>query len=384
MYPDQSSPESEFLKKHFAQYYKNNFVDSVPSLEMREFGFGIFKRKIANRNMSFFNAKEMNDFLRNESPLFFSYSNSYYKFPSKTPMLSKEWIKADLIYEFDADELGLPIEEINGVQWFLHEHLEEAKKQVFRLIDFLVNDFGFDSKDISINFSGKAGYHVHLRSEKIQSLNKKSRIELVDYLTGFGIDYVNLGFYLDSLSCPKPDVKGLWSKRILYGIKDLFESDSKTVSAVIKFSEKKTKKVLADKKIIFDSLDKGLLFPIDGKKKSDLWKNILDYVVLKQLSPIDRQTSVDLHKIVRVPETLHGQTGFIARTLLIEQLKDFDPFRDAIVFGSDEMIKLHIEKTPKFTLKGESFGPFENTDTSLPLFAAIYLIGKGSATLSKN
>ncbi len=384
MYPTEVSPEAEFLKKKFAEFYKNNFIDSVPSLEMREFGFGIFKRKIANRNLSFFNAKEMNDFLRNESPLFFSYSNSYYKFPSRTPMQSKEWIKADLIYEFDADELGIAIEEINGVQWFLHEHLEEAKVQVFRLLDFLENDFGFSGKDVSINFSGKAGYHVHLRSESIQSLNKKSRIELVDYLTGFGIDYVNLGFYFDSLSCPKPNVKGLWSRRILTGIRDLFNSDAKTVSNVIKFSEKKTKNILLEKQTIFDSLDKGLLFPIDGKKRSDLWKNILDYVVSKQMSPIDRQTSVDLHKIIRVPQTLHGQTGFVAKTLSIDELKKFDPFVDPIVFGSDEMVKLHIDKTPKFSLKGESFGPYDNVNIELPLFVAVYLLGKGCAVLSKD
>jgi len=383
MFDTLNSLESEFLKKHFAQFYKNNFVDSVPNLEMREFGFGIFKRKIANRNMSFFNAKEMNEFLRNESPLFFSYSNSYYKFPSKTPTLAKEWVKADLVYEFDADELGLAVEEINGVQWFLHEHLDEAKKQVFRLIDFLENDFGFSRDNVSINFSGKAGYHVHLRNESIQSLNKKSRIELVDYLTGFGLDYVNLGFYFDSLSCPKQNVKGLWSKRILIGIKDLFNSDAKTVSTVIGFSERKTKNVLIEKQKIFDSLDKGLLFPIDGKKRSDLWKNILDYVVLKQMSPIDRQTSVDLYKIVRVPETLHGQTGFIAKTLSIDQLKDFDPFRDSVVFGS-ELVKIHIEKTPKFSLKGENFGPYENVTTELPLFVAVYLIGKGCAVLVKD
>ncbi len=384
MFAPESSQESDFLKKHFAQFYKNNFIDSVPNLEMREFGFGIFKRKIANRNMSFFNAKEMNDFLRNEVPLFFSYSNSYYKFPSRTPTHLKEWVKADLVYEFDADELGLAIEEIDGVQWFLHEHLDEAKKQVFRLLDFLENDFAFSKEDFSINFSGKAGYHVHVRSESIQSLNKKSRIELVDYLTAFGIDYVNLGFYFDSLSCPKPNVKGFWSRRILAGIRDLFNSDAKSVSAVIGFSEKKTKKVLLEKQTIFDSLDKGLLFPIDGKKRSDLWKNILDYVVSKQMSPIDRQTSVDLYKIVRTPQTLHGQTGFVAKTLSIEELKKFDPFRDAVVFGSDELVRVHISKTPKFYLKNESFGPYEDVKTELPLFAAIYLIGKGSAVLAKD
>ncbi|MDD4468016.1 MAG: DNA primase catalytic subunit PriS [Candidatus ainarchaeum sp.] len=383
MYQLESSLESDFLKKQFSSFYKNNFVDSVSNVELREFGFGVFKRKIANRNLSFFSLKEMNDFLRNESPLFFSYSNSCYKFPSRTPMVSKEWIKADLIYEFDADELGIDVEEIDGVQWFLHEHLNEAKKQVFRLIDFLESDFGFLRKDISINFSGKAGYHVHLKSDLIQDLNKKSRIELVDYLTGYGLDYANLGFYFDTLSCPKPNTKGLWSKRILKGIRELFESSEENVSNVLKFSLKKTKGILSKKEVIIDSLDKGLLFPIDEKKKSVLWKNVLDYVVSKEMSPIDRQTSVDLHKIVRVPNTLHGQTGFIAKSIPLDNLKEFDPFKDTIVFG-DEPVRIKITKTPRFTLNGEHFGPFENKIEDLPLFVAVYLIGKGCAVLEKN
>ena len=47
MFDVQNSPEAVFLQKHFAAYYAKHFVDSVPFPEMREFGFGIFKRKIA-------------------------------------------------------------------------------------------------------------------------------------------------------------------------------------------------------------------------------------------------------------------------------------------------------------------------------------------------
>lgn len=383
MYFAESSFEEEFMKKNFVSFYKNNFIDSVSSVELREFGFGVFKRKIANRNLSFSTLKEMNDFLRTQAPLFFSYSNSYYSFPSRTPMALKEWIKGDLIYEFDADEVGIDIEEIDGVQWFLHEHLDEAKKQVFRLIDFLENDFGFLRKDISVNFSGKAGYHVHLRNESVSSLNKKSRIELVDYLTGYGLDFVNLGFYLDTLSCPKLGVKGLWSKRILSRVKELFESDEKNLSSVINSSQKKAKSILQNKEVILDFLDKGLLFPIEEKKKSVFWKNILDYAVLKEKSPIDRQTSVDLHKIIRVPNTLHGQTGFVAKTIPLEELKNFDPFKDTIVFDSTP-VKVKISKTPRFVLNGEKFGPFDDSKEELPLFAAVYLIGKGCAVLNKD
>ena len=124
-----------------------------------------------------------------------------------------------------------------------------------------------------------------------------------------------------------------------------------------------------------------MLFPFK-EKKSVLWKNILDYVVSKEMSPIDRQTSIDLHKIVRVPNTLHGETGLIAKSIPLDDLKDFDPFKDTIVFGS-ESIKVKISKTPKFILKGEHFGPFENQVEELPLFVAIYLIGKGCGFRTK-
>jgi len=48
MFDAQNSKESDFLKKHFREYYLNHTISSVPELELREFGYGVFKRKIAN------------------------------------------------------------------------------------------------------------------------------------------------------------------------------------------------------------------------------------------------------------------------------------------------------------------------------------------------
>lgn len=382
MFVEVNSVESNFLKKNFSAYYEKNFVDSVPSVELREFGFGVFKRKIANRNLAFGSLNELNNFLRTSAPLFFSYSNSYYAFPARTPMIKKEWIKSDLIYEFDADELGVSVEEINGVQWFTSTHLNEAKRQVYRLVELLENEFGFPSSEVKINFSGKAGYHVHFRGESIHHLNKRSRIELVDYLTGFDFDYANHGFFFDTYSSPKPSaIRGARGKRIINGVKKVFlEEDADFVSTALGFSKKKALTILKKKEFVLDSLEKGLLFPLEEKKKSGLWKKLLDRVLQKEVIPIDRQTSVDLHKIIRVPSTLHGETGFLAKEISLDELKDFDSFYHPIVFGSTPT-KIRVNSTPKFWLRGEEFGPYNEEIVEVPLFAAIYLVGRGCALL---
>ncbi len=344
-------------------------------MENREFSFGVFKRKIANRNIAFRDANEMNSFLRNHKPLFFSYSNAYYEFPERRPMENKMILGADLIYEFDADELGLEVEEIEGKQWFEKKHLDEAKKQIFRLIEFLENDFGFDSKEFSINFSGKAGYHLHIRSDSIKNLNKQARIELVDYLTGSGIYFEKLGYDFEKGVVAK--TKSGWIERINSTAKEVLKLSPKELSIITGVQQKKISTLLEKKEEVIEGINRGVLFKLEGKKSNEFWKKVFQTAVEKQLSPIDRQTSIDLHKIIRVPNTLHGDTGFVAKTINLENLEEFDPFVDSVVFDNTPQ-RVFIKKAPKFTLKGTNFGPFENEEVEVPLFVAIYLIGKGA------
>ena len=74
MFVEEESKESIFLKQKFSEYYSKNFID-LPNVENREFGFGVFKRKIANRNIAFRDANEMNSFLRNHK-MMLSMSNA--------------------------------------------------------------------------------------------------------------------------------------------------------------------------------------------------------------------------------------------------------------------------------------------------------------------
>lgn len=399
--------EEIFLKEQFKKFYEKNKIDSVPSVESREFGYGVFKKKIANRNLSFLGVNEMNEFLRKETPLYFSYSNAYYKYPDRRPMSSKELIKADLIYEFDADDLPTDCREkhdtwkcsaghegkgapelcpecgasVKVEQWFCDECLGAAKKETFKLIKFLEEDFNF-TENISINFSGKAGYHIHLRDENLQKINRRARIELVDYLTGSGIFFANLGYNLNSSQLTCPTGKGAWIKKINGGIKKMFDEDPQKISILTGVPIKKVKTLFDTKDEFLKAMDKGILFPIQGRKSKEFWEKIFYEIIEQEKSPIDRQTSVDLHKIIRVPETLHGETGFIAKKISLEELKKFNPFTDAIAFNnSEEKIKVQITKTPKIRLNGMEFGPFDNSIEELPLFCAVYLIGKGVAKI---
>jgi DNA primase small subunit len=399
MYPE--NKEAIFLKKHFADYYNKNFIDTVPQIEKREFGFGVFRRKIANRNLAFTDASKMNYFLRNSVPLFFSYSNSYYAHPANTPMSSKNWIASDLIYEFDSDEIKTECNKVNGnwvckksfgqdafitqttnsgetKQWFLKKGLSESKKQVFRLIEFLENDLGFDKSGLAINFSGKAGYHVHLRNKEIQNLNKKSRVEIVDYITGQGIYFDNLGYDLDnSLSVSKS--KGAWQKRINQGLIEFFDKSPEEIASITGLEKQKSKirKYLENKDELIKKINEGYLIGFNIKKNKEFFLKIFQFIVQTYQIPIDRQTSIDLNKIIRVPNTLHGDTGLLAKIVPIKELDNFDPYKDAVVFG-EEKIKVFVKEAPKFSLNNNDFGPFKEEEVIVPLYCAIYLIGKGA------
>lgn len=401
--------EEKFLREKFQNYYKNSTVNEPPKPETREFGFGTYGKKISNRHVVLKNYSELNKFLREKVPFYISASSAYYKFPERRPMNAKELQGADLIYEFDADDIktkckdkhdtwkckecnaegtGNPercttcTERVSVTQWFCSECLGETKKQVFKLIDFLENDFGFTG--LTINFSGNAGYHVHIRNDEIHALSHTARIELLDYLTANNLNFPSLGFVKKDKMMLCPDMeKGFgWGKRILEAlVKFLNENEIATIAEAGNIPVTKAKKLIPDKELLLKKIqEQNVLLSSGTPKEIEFWNSILDYIRKKVALDIDRQTSIDMHKIIRVPDTIHGGTGLLAKTIEREKLKNFDPFTDALIFG-DADIKVFINKAPELLFKSQSFGKFENEDVSLPEYLAVYLIARGAAEL---
>ncbi len=409
------------MREKFREYYKRAKI-RVPGISSREFGIGDFGKKIVKRHMEFSSQENLNRFLQSEVPPFISYSAAYYENPSARPMQSKGFLGADLIYEFDADDIPTKCKEehdewqckkcgasgkgapqacskcgagVEVKQWFCGECVGETKKQSLKLIEVLERELGF-REGIEANFSGKAGYHVHVRSEKAKGLSRNARTELIDYLTlngfepelhGFG-NLVSQGESKKSalLKCPEPSkAKGLAGRFMKRLVSFIREWGPEMLAVHGNISKKQSSFLLKNKERILEKMGQGILFPVPAAKpetSQKFWKLLVDEAMRRETVSlnIDRQTSVDVHKILRVPGSIHGGTGLIAKRVPLEKLKEFDPFSEAVAFGS-EPVKVFINKAPKFSIGGESFGSFKEAEEELPLAAAVRLIASGRAVL---
>jgi len=93
---------------------------------------------------------------------------------------------------------------------------------------------------------------------------------------------------------------------------------------------------------------------------------------------VDTVVTTDIHRLIRLPATLHGKTGLKKVEFTIASLDDFDPFKSATAFrGGSEII--FVSKAPEFRLGDEAFGPFRNERVELPTAAAALLICKKRA-----
>ena len=393
----------QYLKSKYKEFYKNHFV-TVDNVDKREFGIGIFGKKIANRHLEFKNDFLFNDFLRRETPFYVSCSVAYYNKPAARPMQAKELIGSDFIFEFDADDLPTECKNKHDI-WFcancdcygsgrletcpnckgntkIEDYicdscLEETKKQTQMLIDILINELGFNKKEISVSFSGHKGYHVKIKSEKISKLTQEERNELIDYITKTGLSH----------------------KKIDYKYPH-FNADDETRKKLIQFiSNKKTKDLVASKiipgfaqkfikskKMAIELLEKRkILISILGndEKNEELWNKIislfLESIKQSNMLNIDTSTSIDIFKIVRVPNTIHGGAGLISKSIPLEELNDFSPFRDAYPFNKNGNIKIYVKKLPQISIKGKLYGPYYKQLVELPEDIAIYLLAKGAA-----
>ena len=122
------------------------------------------------------------------------------------------------------------------------------------------------------------------------------------------------------------------------------------------------------------------------------WKNLLQGIAEEVGVEIDIPVSVDVHRLIRYPGSLHGKTGFKVQELDLGNLEEFNPLDEAIeeldpiVFKSDKNITQKIEITeeeiPITVIKGETFGPYSKGEKiEIPHHVAVFLLCKGVARI---
>ncbi len=402
--------EFVWLKSLVRQFYEKNTIVPPYDISRREFGYGSIK-KIDNRNMGFENGSELNAFLRNQSPLYLSASVSEFMNPAAQPISTKGLVGSDLIFEFDADDLRTDCKTVHDSwscphcgasgkgrlmkctscakgtvldEWVCEICLNETKKQTFSLVNVLQNDFGFVEKDIFINFSGSKGYHVHVRSPTIFSLPKSARAELANYLSLHEVDLSQLGFSFDGklFRCPPLTHAHGHALRIVRAILQKIETATLEEWMVLSGLNPRTlTPFLEDRARLAKEVQSGVLPALPGKKTEPFWNSVLASIVDDQLLRVDKQVSTDIHRLIRVPNTIHGSTGLLARTISLSALKDFDPFSECVVFSFVPERKLLVHHSPKIRIGNETLDPLVESEVTVSGPMAAYLVGWGAASL---
>jgi DNA primase small subunit len=402
----------------FRDYYMRNYTSksSIFKIERREFGFIMFEGWM-HRHKSFTQTDELKEFLQSSVPSDAYYSCAYYESP-EAEMDRKGWIGADLIFDIDADHIPTPCdkihdewvcgscgfsgkgvtpekcpacgsEKLNANTWPCETCLASAKAETIKLLDMLTEDFGFSEDETHVFFSGHRGYHVSVGCESVMTLDSIARKEIVDYVSGLGLDVSfhhlerrNRKEALSSQSLPEGDFG--WFKRLNQG----------TQNFIINARDEDLRNIGLKKNVIDalshnrDSAPKSV--QSTGKQSQffkgvgpDSWKKITEHVVKLQSAKIDTVVTTDIHRLIRLADTLHGKTGLLKVEFPVSAINSFDPFKDAIAFKEGK-VSVNVSDAPEFRLGDETFGPYKNQNVELPAAAAVLLICKHRAEVVSN
>jgi len=376
----------KFAKELFREYYSKIDAEMIapPHIENREFGFGDFEKKIAYRHFGFRNAKALRDYMIGNVPPFVSYSSAEYEKPEARPMENKIWKGSELIFDLDATDLHLPCQEVHGRSWVCEICLDAVREETVRLVeDFLVPDFGFSERDISMNFSGNRGYHVHVSDSSVFVLDSRARRNITEYISGIGINPVSffptMGQRGTTLRGPRPADDG-WGGKFAKGMISALNSGDDAL-ANLGIERTLAKRLVKSRADIIFGISAGNWDKIKIPKKADFWANVIRNMAIKQSDSIDKNVTNDTHHLLRLPNTIHGDTGLVGRKISsVGELASFEPMRDAIIYKG-KSVKIHVAKAPALVMNRETYGPYDESDVEIPIYAALYLLLKRNAVL---
>jgi DNA primase small subunit len=347
-------PTLEWAHRQFQTYYRSTILDPPSRFTRREFAaFPFSVQTLMRRHASFPSAEEFRGFLAQEAPRHVYYSSAYYRSPSATTMLAKEWLGADLIFDLDADHLR----QAEGKTYA--EQLTLARSRFRDLVDdFLLGDFGFDARDVSLVFSGGRGFHAHVHADAVLPLSSGERREIVEYILGVGVDpqegvhevregdrgpALSMGSVgeLAGADAGRPvDAPG-WPGRLTRALVQIL---ARWDQGGVELAAREMREAGATEAVAREWADR-LVREGKGRRIREglsldvttidfppaLLAQILDQARINVQGETDAPVTTDIHRLIRLPGSLHGGTGFRVLPLTRDELDHFEPFRDAPV-----------------------------------------------------
>lgn len=326
----------EYLRGRFADYYRGAAVTAPPDAERREWGYIPFTAGEGTtmvRHQSLYDLGNLEAFLSEETPRHAYFSAARYDDPGAQTMDEKGWRDADLVFDLDADHLpGVDPEETS-----YGDMLAACKDALWRLLDFLTDDFAFEQ--LQIVFSGGRGYHVHVRDPGVRDLDSEARREIVDYVRAVELDYDGLiETRARGLSTGRElRAEGGWGARVhdrlLAFVEEIREMDEDEAKARLMelegIGESRASTILGVFRNQPDAIRAGNV-EAGGPGVRTLVEAIAEETVAAETAPIDEPVTTDVRRLIRLPGTLHGGSGLAVTRIDRDALDQFDPLVDAV------------------------------------------------------
>ncbi|MHB8633627.1 MAG: DNA primase small subunit domain-containing protein [Thermoplasmatota archaeon] len=425
--PDAAFPPAvaatiQWLKGRFGAWYESHPVPLPDRFTRREFGFMAWPERPGPppfyRHQAYESGERLHEVMVRSPPHSAYYSTAYYRRPGETKMADKEWLGAELIFDLDADHLAeVERAKADGHELDLARQLELVKGQFRRLLDeFLFGDFGLNERDVWITFSGGRGYHAHVVEPRLVQLDARSRREIVDYITGKvparrGSDEPDLTPFLQTSAVdwrknlgPRggvavrtirlaPATAGGWPGRLTRAV----VSDLK--AHVVGAPAKEAVAWLTDidgigPKGASDFVaklegDPGFVGRLESQavvSQGPMFQRIALHVLSRHSLPFakgetDEPVTADTKRLIRLPGSLHGKSGLQVVTLTRDDLDSFDPLRDAVAFGGDQ-VTIVPRNDLEATLAGERVAVEKGVAVPVPERHAIFWCARQQASVA--
>lgn len=309
-----------FVSRLFHLYYLKANIYLPRDIDRREFAFQPLGKDTYVRHLSFKEESEVRRYLVENTPANAFYSSAIFMFPFLKDMEQKVWLGSELLFDIDADMLpgcegtlkdvclncgfaypGIAecprcgSKSIVEAETVSERCLNRAKEQTEKLVEVLKIDFGI--KELIMTYTGNRGFHVRVPdNDEFLRLGSDERREIASYIKGVGLSPEGLdipvGKRRDRLRYAPHPSDGGWRGRLG---RELYS-----------------------------------MYGLDAKKRytlEELWKLGYDYdlddLVRRATIYIDEKVTMDIHRLVRIPGSLHGKTGLPSLILDIDKLRDF-------------------------------------------------------------
>jgi DNA primase small subunit len=233
----------------------------------------------------------------------------------------------------------------------------------------------------------------------VLDLDSNERREIVDYITGRDLQdsiifheqatgrksYGSYSFASGkSLKMPTPDQDG-WKGRISRGIIDLVNEIKRSDDPLRKLEEYGVSRRDAERLVQdlseerMKRIQDGLLDQTKTLRKFFLNSALRNTAVSLSAGETDEPVTCDVKRLIRLPSSLHGKTGFKVVKITIDELKDFDPLREAVVLPEDT-VRIAVKQRIMMDMKDQRF-TLDEGEQEVPTYLAVFLLGRKVATL---